>query len=436
MVIHCIRIAETGVRFRHGPHSDKLISMEPTENNFVPTIENSDAGSIVTQTPRTETTSFATDREQHLFDPQSTERTTYEPYSLREKERRDMGKERGRFEEWEHMDFKEFISREEFKSPEAVIAYFLDHPKVNIKDTLTDLFLDNNFDSFVTSHFKDKTKLNAKALSDELNQVVAELIILRGKVVEKNAKVNEVGSKAIEHHLGYEPPKIETNRTLFVPSVDVYNYIAHGVSTDKLRSAHMGSNGIASYPVVAEGASGRTIRRIAVVPLSFGIDVDTTRISINPINDMTDSEVDSGKKWFDVAIKNASHEDEHARVYGKVSETSGEIMLGFKSLPQGIESTKPIETRKKEKSQDEGMTDFISIWKQIVADGNLSVDASFDDVVSGVRNSLAKGAYFSEVTQVIEDMQQYREKVGADDPLQYFLSNYYNSSQYPSAYLL
>jgi hypothetical protein len=111
-------------------------------------------------------------------------------------------------------------------------------------------------------------------------------------------------------------------------------------------------------------------------------------------------------------------------------------MLGFKSLPQGSESTKPIETRKKEKSQDEGMTDFISIWKQIVADGNLPVDASFEDVVSGVRNSLAKGAYFSEVTQVIEDMQQYREKVGADDPLQYFLSNYYNSSQYPSAYLL
>lgn len=375
------------------------------------------------------------DDEQQLFDPESKSRKEYEPYKFGEKERRDLGREKERFEEWENLSFKEFATREEFKSPEAVVSYFLDHPDANIQDGLVELMLDDKYQTFLNEHFAGKTKLNPKALASEISDIVGELIILREKLHGKVEEINDLGSQAIESHLGYEPPKIDSKRLLLVPSVDVYNYIAHGVSTNKLKEANMGSNGTASYPVIPDNTpEGRTIRRVAMVPMAYGIKVETTKLELESKNKMAASEVDAGKNWYSLAINTASHESEHARVWGKIDHSSGEIRLGFKSLPRrGNLSEKQMEQRREEKGHDEGMTDFISIWKQKVTDGTLSTNATFDQVVDQVGQSIFQGAYYPNISEVIADMKQFKDELGEDDPLQYFLSNYYNSSAYPSS---
>ncbi|GEM_PF-3544668 len=372
------------------------------------------------------------DAEQVLFNPNSEERKKYEPYDLKAREIRDLGRQKERFQEWRGLSFKEFALRDEFKSPEAVISYFLDHPNVDIKDSLVEILTDNKYQSFIDTHFSGKTKLNPKALASEISDIVAELIILREKIHQRVEEVNLVGSRAIEHHMGYEPPEIGREQLLLLPSVDVYNYIAHGVSTDNLIDAGTGSKGMASYPIVQEDPSAISFRRIAIVPMAFAVNVATTGLRLESSNKMELSESDKGIGWYKQSINTASHETEHARVWGEIDKSTNELKLGFKSLPRrGSRSDRPIEQLQFEKDRDEGMTDFISIWKLKVVDGTIPVEATFDQVIEQVQASITNGSYFREISIVIQDMKEYRDRFNYEDPLKAFLTSYYHSFAYP-----
>lgn len=376
--------------------------------------------------------SVVSQREQKLFETESSERATYKPYDIDKRDRRDLGREQEHFEEWENLNFKDFVAHEGFDSPEAVVSYFLDHPQVNIKDSLTELLLDGRYDSFIESHFKGGTKLNAKALAEELSGITAELIILREKLKNKTTEINNVGSQAIELHLGYEPPPIDEHRILFVPSLDVYNYIASG-TTKPLQQG----DGTATYPIVPEGTNpDRTFVRMAIVPMAYTLQVDTTKITLTDKNAFKEAQMEQGRSWYKMSLVSASHESEHARVSAHLDYSQKELRAGFKSLPLTRDySEKSMELRQDEKHRDEGMTDFLSVWKQQVAAGNLAVDATFDQIAENIGRNVSLAAYSHDVGNLIRYMKSYKEEMNIDDPLPYFLGAYYNSSNYPGLYV-
>lgn len=174
------------------------------------------------------------------------------------------------------------------------------------------------------------------------------------------------------------------------------------------------------------------VQRMAFVPMGFKVDVQTTKLSFTSGNRLLE---DSAVKrpWQPIAMRVAAHESEHVRVAGHLDNTSNEIRLGFKSVPnKGYMSDTDIEQRRLERQQDEGMTQFVTIWKQCVVSGELKPDSTFDDILIKVDESKAlSGIYMSEVSMVINDMRTYHDTHKDEDTLRSFLPMYYLSGPYP-----
>lgn len=345
-------------------------------------------------------------------------------------ERCSLGRERGRFEEWENLTWKDFVESDLYRSPEAVVAYFLDHPKVNIRETLKEWFLDGKYAEFIGTHFANQTKLNPIGLAEELEKLVKELVLERIKLISETDKINKEFEDVLRLHIDYIP-RLDPQRILFIPSVDTYSYIVHGISAHKLFHKEDKSNGSVSHPV-AKDKSLHRVQRMAFVPMGFKVNVQTTKLTFANGNRLLEDSA-TKRPWQPIAMRVAAHESEHVRVAGNLDERSNEIRLGFKSVPnKGYMSGTDIEQRRLERQQDEGMTQFITIWKQCVTSGELKPESTFADVLIKVDESKGmSGIYMSEVSMVINDMRAYQETHKDENTLRAFLSMYYLSGPYP-----
>lgn len=116
-------------------------------------------------------------------------------------ERYSLGRERGRFEAWENLSWKDFVESDFYRSPEAVVAYFVDHPHVNIRETLKEWFLDGKYAEFISTHFSDMTKLNPIGLAEELERLVKEVRAERLKLISETTKINKEFEEVLRLHL-------------------------------------------------------------------------------------------------------------------------------------------------------------------------------------------------------------------------------------------
>lgn len=361
---------------------------------------------------------------------ETTENPLAPPYNLNEARRFELGRDRQRFEEWENLSFDEFAGRAEFQSAEAVVGYFLDHPQVHIQDALVNLLMDGKYEDFITTHFDNKTKLNPRGLAFELEKVVTELASQKKALQIKVAETVAIGDEALKHHMGFAPV-FDERKTLFVPSADIYNYLAHGVSTASLKRLEGGSEGMTARPKIEKNQEAPiNFNRISYVPLAFELKIDTTKLEITSSTKMP-TNYDELLDWHTFALLSANHEIEHTRVIGKYDKEEDTFDFGFMNFANpGNLIRQDREKERRNYWRDEAMTEFIAVWKLLLSKGQLQPTDSIDQIVVAIKASNVKGKYLPLINQLVIDMKTYQERFQIA-PLEDFLRNYYFSSEYP-----
>lgn len=273
-------------------------------------------------------------------------REAYQPYPFGRRERHALGRERTRFEEWEQMSFSEFLTHKDFLHPEAVIGYFVDHPDANVHQELKELFLDKQYDQFVQTHFRSKTILNPRGLAQEIETITKQIMAKKLELAQQFQRVEE-----------------------------------------------------------DQKESYRSAPRIAYIPLAFTVDVTETRIRLNS---QVDPNTKLGGTWEQAAQRSYLHESEHIRVFSHYKVGQDAIAAGFKKLPNNRADIHDGVLSQTDKDHDEGMTECIALWKQLILEGMLTPNSSTEEILTLLEHKITRSSYPHATGEVLRDMRVYQ----------------------------
>ncbi len=381
----------------------------------------------------------------NYFDSKSEERTKYEAYG---RYPRGLGQQKEAFEGWQQQTFTEFLTDERFDSPESLVGYFVDHTDSKPEDIMSSLSSED-YQKVIGKFFKDKTHLSKDRLATEVDRVVGQVILIKENIKRRFEAIDNKTNEAIRNHLGYTPPQIDKNAVFLIPSQDVYEIITEGITTRQLKEKYPSSDkmenlGMVPIPEIRDEERDQTnLKRAIFIPMNYSIGVSENGLQLSEKTNSTNPE-GQGRNWVNEVVRAYTHEAEHSRVYASYNSREKLIHAGFKTFPAnyGGLTTEMMGKLREEQDKDEGMTDFITVWKNVLVRGDLNIDSTPDEIVTAVqRANYAYGEHWGQTSQIIKDMRAYqKEYQDADEKsrkwqesnvLKRFLKSYYLSTGYP-----